>query len=420
MQVLVLGAGVVGTTTAYFLAEAGHRVTVIDREPAPARETSFANGGQISACHAKPWAGPGVPWQAFKWMFAPDAPLLMKPLRWDPSLWRWGLQFLANCTTERARVNMDRTLRVALYSRAVLKALRQHTNIQYAQELRGILHIYRTTESFAEGRATGAMLAQLGLPQDVMTRAECIAVEPALRDAPHLAGGLMSPDDESGDAHLFTEQLAGLARKLGVNFHFGETVQTLERERGCISGVVTDRTRYTPDAVVLCLGTHSPTFVKPLGITLPIYPAKGYSISIEIEQPDAAPHVSSTDETKYLVFTRLGNRLRVAGTAELAGWDMRLDPRRVAPLVASAQELFPRASSYRDLNAWSGLRPTTPDSVPVLGATPYDNLFLNTGHGTLGWTMACGSGKAIADLISGRTPEIDLNGLGLDRFGGGR
>ena len=416
MQILVLGAGVIGTTTAYFLAEAGHRVTVIDREPAPARETSFANGGQISACHAKPWAGPGMPLQAFKWMFESDAPLLVKPLRWDPSLWRWGLQFLANCTTARARMNMDRTLRVALYSRAVLKALRQRTNIQYDQELRGILHIYRTPDSFAEGRATAATLAKLGLSQEILTPAECIAAEPALRDAPNLSGGLMSPDDESGDAHIFTERLAALARDLGVAFHFGENVLKLDGERGHVGSVVTDRARYAPDAVVVCLGSFSPQLVKPLGLALPIYPAKGYSISIEIEQPDAAPSVSITDETKYLVFTRLGNRLRVAGTAELAGWDTHLDPRRIAPLVASAQEMFPRASSYRDLNAWAGLRPTTPDSVPVLGATLYDNLFLNTGHGTLGWTMACGSAKAVADLISGRTPEIDLAGLGLDRF----
>ena len=416
MQVLVLGAGVVGTTTAYFLAEAEHQVTVIDRAPAAAHETSFANGGQISACHAKPWAAPGMPLQAFKWMFTPDAPLLVKPLRWDPPLWRWGLKFLANCTPARTRTNMERTLRVALYSRAVLKALRQYTNIQYDQETRGILHIYRSIDSFAEGKATAATLRDLGLPQDVLTPAECLKVEPALADARDLVGGLLSPEDESGDARLFTERLAALARAKGVAFHFDEAVLRLESKAGRIGAVVTDRDRYTPDAVVLALGSYSANLVKPLGLDLPIYPAKGYSISVEIEQPDAAPTVSITDETKYIVFTRLGRHLRVAGTAELTGWDARLDPRRIAPLVASAQELFPRASPYRDVNAWAGLRPATPDSVPLIGATPIENLFLNTGHGTLGWTMACGSGKAIADLISGRTPEIDLAGLGLDRF----
>ena len=357
-----------------------------------------------------------MPLQAFKWMFTPDAPLLVKPLRWDPPLWRWGLKFLANCTPARTRTNMDRTLRVALYSRSVLKALRQYTNIQYDQETRGILHIYRSADSFADGKTTAATLRDLGLPQDVLTPAECLKVEPALADARDLVGGLLSPEDESGDARLFTERLAALARAKGVAFHFGEPVLRLESRAGRIGTVITDRDRYTPDAVVLALGSYSANLVKPLGLDLPIYPAKGYSISVEIEQPDAAPTVSITDETKYLVFTRLGNRLRVAGTAELAGWDTHLDPRRIAPLVASAQELFPRASSYRDVNAWAGLRPATPDSVPLIGATPIENLFLNTGHGTLGWTMACGSGKAIADLISGRTPEIDLTGLGLDRF----
>ena len=416
MEIVVLGAGVVGTTTAYFLAEAGHKVTVIDRQSGPGLETSFANGAQISACHAKPWAGPGVPFQAFRWMFKPDAPLLFKPWRWDPSLWKWGMRFLRNCTHARAHVNMDRTLRVALYSRAVLKALRQHTNIQYAQELRGILHIYRSAESFAEGRATGAELAALGLPQDVLTPAECIAVEPALRDAHNLAGGLLSPEDESGDAQRFTEELAKLARDLGVTFRYAETIRSLSAERGAVTEVRTDRDRYTPDGVVVCLGSYASDLLRPLGLDLPIYPAKGYSITVDVARDDAAPRVSITDETRFMVFSRLGDKLRVAGTAELAGWDTTVNPVRVEPLVRNARELFPHASTYQTLNAWAGLRPTTPDSVPILGKTPYDNLFLNAGHGTLGWTMACGSAKVIADLISGRTPEIDMSGLGLDRF----
>ncbi len=416
MQIVVLGAGVVGTTTAYFLAEAGHQVVVLDRQAGPGLETSFANGAQISACHAKPWAGAGVPSQAFRWMFSPEAPLLFKPWRWDPSLWKWGMRFLRNCTHERAHINMDRTLRVALYSRAVLKALRQHTNIQYAQELRGILHIYRSADSFAEGRTTANELAALGLPQNVLTPAECIAAEPALRDAHNLAGGLLSPEDESGDAHRFTDVLAKLASTLGVAFRYGETVQKLAAQRGGITEVITDRGRYTPDGVVVCLGSYAPALLRPLGIDLPIYPAKGYSITVDVKRDDAAPRVSITDETRFMVFSRLGNKMRVAGTAELAGWDTNLNPVRVEPLVRNARELFPQASDYQSVNAWAGLRPATPDSVPILGGTPYDNLFLNTGHGTLGWTMACGSAKVIADLISGRKPEIDMSGLGLSRF----
>jgi D-amino-acid dehydrogenase len=418
VKIVVLGAGVVGTATAYFLAEDGHSVVVLDRQSAPGLETSFANGGQISACHAKPWAAPDIPAKSFFWTFKPDAPLLFKPWRWDPPLWSWGLKFLRNCTTERMRVNMDRTLRVALYSRAVLKALRQRTNIQYDQITQGILHIYRSTGEFAEGRQTAAMLAALGLPQDILTVEECVRLEPALAHAANtdLVGGLLSPDDESGDAQRFTAELAKLAMARGAVFRGGVTVKRLEAERGRITRIITDQGFEEADAVVLAFGSHSPHLVKDLGLNLPIYPAKGYSISVEIENPAAAPTVSITDETRFMVFSRLGKRMRVAGTAELAGWNTGLDPVRVEPLVKNARSLFPEASSYTDVHPWSGLRPATPDSVPIIGATSYANLFLNTGHGTLGWTMACGSGRIVADLIAGRTPEIDLTGLGLERF----
>ena len=418
MKVVVLGAGVVGTATAYFLAEDGHEVTVLDRQPGAGLETSFANGAQISACHAKPWAAPHVPGQAFLWMFKPDAPLLFRPWRWDPALWSWGLKFLRNCTDARLAVNMERTLRVALYSRAVLKALRQHTNIQYDQITQGILHIYRTAAEFAEGRHTAAQLAALGLPQDVLSPADCVRLEPALAHAAEhdLVGGLLSPDDESGDAQKFTSELAKLAAARGVVFKTGVTITRIEADKDRITKVVTDKGDETADAYVLSLGSYSPHFARDIGLDLPIYPAKGYSISVEIENPAAAPTVSITDETNFMVFSRLGNRLRVAGTAELAGWNTGLDARRVEPLVRNAKTLFPDAAPYTNVHPWSGLRPTTPDSVPILGTTRYSNLFLNTGHGTLGWTMACGSGRIIADLISGRRPEIDLDGLGLERF----
>ena len=418
MKVLVLGAGVVGTATAYFLAEDGHEVTVLDRQPAPGLETSFANGAQISACHAKPWAAPHVPAQAFLWMFKPDAPLLFRPWRWDPALWSWGLKFLRNCTDARLKVNMERALRVALYSRAVLKSLRQKTNLQYDQITLGILHIYRTAAEFAEGRHTADQLAALGLPQDVLSPADCVKLEPALAHAAQhdLIGGLLSPEDESGDAQRFTTELAKLAAARGVRFRSSVTITHIEGDGRRITRVVTDKGDETADAYVLALGSYSPHLARDLALDLPIYPAKGYSISVEIENPAAAPTVSITDETNFMVLSRLGNRLRVAGTAELAGWNTGLDQRRVEPLVRNARSLFPDAAPYTDVHPWSGLRPTTPDSVPILGTTRYSNLFLNTGHGTLGWTMACGSGRIIADLISGRRPEIEIEGLGLERF----
>ncbi|MDX2144622.1 MAG: D-amino acid dehydrogenase [Rhodospirillaceae bacterium] len=418
MHVVVLGAGVVGTTTALMLAEDGHRVTVVDRQPGPGLETSFANGAQISACHAKPWAAPGMPWQAAKWMFQPDAPLRFKPWRWDPPLWSWGLKFLANCTTNRARINMDRTLRVALYSRAVMGAMRQRLPLSYSQVLQGILHIYRTPAEFEDGKRNADQLAALGLPQDVLTPAQCVSLEPALAHAAKhdLVGGLMSPADESGDAKVWSDEMTRLAAAKGAVFRWGETVIRIEARHRAIDRVVTDKGEIAADAFVLALGSYSPMLARDLGLRLPIYPAKGYSISVEIDDPAAAPTISVTDETRFMVFSRLGNVMRVAGTAELTGWDTGLDPVRVEPLVRNAKTLFPTASRYGELNPWCGLRPATPDSVPLLGATPIANLLLNTGHGTLGWTMAAGSARVIADLIAGRKPEIDLTGLGLERF----
>lgn len=418
MKIIVLGAGVVGTASAYYLAEDGHQVTVLDRQPGPGLETSFANGAQISACHAKPWAAPDMPGQAFLWMFKPDAPLLFRPWRWDPPLWSWGLRFLRNCTDARLKLNMERTLRVALYSRSMLKALRQRTNIQYDQITQGILHIYRTAPEFALGRATAAQLQRLGLPQDILTPDECVRLEPALAHAARndLAGGLLSPEDESGDALRFTVELARLAVARGVSFRNGVSIRRIEATRDQITRVITDRGEESADAFVLALGSYTPHFAKDLGLRLPIYPAKGYSITVDIENASAAPTISVTDETNFMVFSRLGNKMRVAGTAELAGWNTALDPTRVNPLVRNAKALFPAAASYATVSPWCGLRPATPDSVPILGATPYANLFLNSGHGTLGWTMACGSARIIADLIAGRRPEIDMDGLGMARF----
>ncbi|MGE5476725.1 MAG: D-amino acid dehydrogenase [Bacteroidales bacterium] len=416
MRVLVLGAGVVGTAAAWYLAKAGHEVTVVERQPAAGLETSFANGGQISPCHAEPWANPGVLPKVLKWLGRDDAPLLFRWGRWDPALWRWGLRFLANCPGPRAAVNMERTLRVAIYSRACLGELRAETGIAYDQRTLGILHVYRDGAEFERARAAAGLMAGWGLERAVKTVAECVAIEPALAPVAHqLAGGIHTPGDESGDAHKFTQALAALAAARGVSFRHGVTVRALIRDGDHIAVADTDNGPLTADAFVLAAGSYSPLLARPLGLELPIVPAKGYSITLPATGP-AAPVVSITDDEHKMVYSRLGDRLRCAGTAEMTGYDTRLTEARWQLIRRHAQELFPQAGDFAQAEPWTGLRPVTPDSVPLLGATPYRNLYLNTGHGTLGWTMACGSGRAVADLVSSRQPDIDMTGLGLVRF----
>ncbi len=417
MQVLVLGAGVVGVTTAWFLAKAGHAVTVIDRQPAPGLETSFANGGQISASHAEPWATPATPGKALRWMGQADAPLVFRWHRWDPALWSWGLRFLANCTEGRTRINTERTLRVALYSRAALRELRAETGIRYDQRQQGILHFYRDKREFQHALHAAEVMAAHGLPREPLTPGECVTVEPALYGAQRdLAGGLFSPYDESGDAHKFTQELARMAAEHGVVFLHDLDIKALLAEGDHVTGVATGDGRVMADATVLALGSYSPLLAKTIGLRLPIYPAKGYSATIAVTDPGEAPTVSLTDDENKLVYTRLGERLRIAGTAELAGWDRDMTPVRAQAVVRKAKALFPHAGDYEAAELWAGLRPVTPDSVPILGPTRFANLWLNTGHGTLGWTMCCGSGRILADLISGRRPEIDMDGLTLARF----
>ncbi len=417
MKVAVLGAGVIGVSTAHALSTLGHEVVVIDRQHAVAEETSFANGGQISAAHTTPWAAPHVPFQAFKWMFQADAPLLFKPLRWDPALWRWGLRFLANCTSRDVALNFEKALRIASYSRGVLQAWRQHHRLQYNQSTGGLLYVYRDQVAAANGYATAQKLIDHGLNQTVLDRDALLAEEPALANAEvPLVGGVLSPDDETGDAHLFTKTLGKIAADNKVTFRFSTSIKALVSRRHEITGIATDKGTIEADAYVICLASETPRLLKPLGLDVPIYPAKGYSMTSPITDNDGAPSRSVTDESKFVVITRIGNQLRAAGTAELAGWNRSLDPARLAPIIAATQSLFPKAANYNDIEPWCGLRPATPDSVPIIGATPFGNLLLNTGHGALGWTMACGSGQVVADLISGRTPEIDLDGLGLDRF----
>jgi D-amino-acid dehydrogenase len=414
---VVLGAGVVGTAAAWFLSKRGHEVTVIEREPAAGLETSFANGGQVSPCHAEPWANPGTPLQALKWMFRADAPLVFKWWRYDPTLWAWLVRFLANCTPGRTRINTDRTLRVAIYSRACLQALRAETGIAYDEKTLGILHVYRNPKTFEHAQSASALMASLGLKRDVKTVAEAVAIEPALTGvANELAGAIFTPDDESGDAHKFTQRLAALAQDKGVLFCFNTTVTGFKREGDRIAAVVTDRGQVTGDAYLMAMGSWSTPWARQLGLDLPVYPAKGYSATLPVTDPAKAPSVSITDDEHKMVYSRLGDRLRCAGTAELAGWNDAITPVRAQAIVKNAKALFPGAGDFDGAELWCGLRPTTPDSVPLLGKTPLKNFYLDTGHGTLGWTMSCGSGKAVADIISGAEPEIDLNGLGIERF----
>ena len=416
MNIIVVGAGVVGVTTAHALAKDGHSVQVIERREGVGLETSFANGGQVSANHAEPWASPKVLPQVLAWLGRHDAPLLYR-LRLDPALWSWSLSFLANCTSKREKLNMARILRVALYSRETLKALRASEDLSYEDLHNGILNVYGNEADFAQGREAALVMADLGFERRVLTTEECLDVEPSLQHATRpITGASLSPDDESGNAYLFTEQLAERAKALGVTFTFNTSLSHLIAEKRRVIGVATDQGHFSADAVVLAAGSYSPAFLRPLGLKLPIYPAKGYSVSIPITDPDCAPSVSITDQAQKLVFSRLGDVLRVAGTAEFAGYNTDIDPERAQLTLDGALGLFPKAGDGAKATYWTGLRPATPDGVPILGETAFDNLYLNSGHGTLGWTMAAGSARIVADVIAGRTPGVDLDGLGLSRF----
>ncbi len=409
MRILVLGAGVVGVTAAWYLAADGHEVTVIDRQPGPARETSYANGGQISASHAEPWANPAAPRKILQWLGREDAPLYFR-LRADPWQWRFGLAFLRECLPWRTRRNTVECLSLALYSRDCLRELRAATGIAYDQLDRGILEFYTDARELEEGAATAVRLRELGVVREVKTVDECVAIEPALAQCrDRLAGGIYTASDESGDARRFTEELARLAGARGVAFRWGVTVEGLAAEGDTISGArCAGGETLAADAYVVALASYSPFVLRPLSVPCPVYPAKGYSATIEVGDHRGAPAGSLTDLAAKTVTTRLGGKLRVAGTAELAGYGTELNPVRCEALVARTFDLFPDAGERASVQFWAGLRPATPSNVPLVGRTRYRNLFLDTGHGTLGFTMACGSGRALADVIGGRTPQVDF------------
>jgi D-amino-acid dehydrogenase len=418
MRVLVLGAGVVGTTAAWYLAKAGHDVTVIERESAPALETSYANGGQISVSHAEPWANPAAPLKVAKWLFKEDAPLLFR-LRADLEQWSWGLRFLAECRPSRTRANIEQIVRLGVYSRAQLKALRAETGIEYDHLERGILHFYTSRPAFEHALHAAELMCRYGLDRRPRTADECIAIEPALGSmSERLAGGTYTPEDESGDARLFTVRLAELAENRGVSFKYGHTIDALERAADRVARVrVRDDLGHShaleADAYVVALGSYSPLMLRSIGIRIAVYPVKGYSATLPVLDPAKAPEVSLTDDEYQIVISRLGERIRVAGTAELNGYDTALNERRCRALVRRFESLFPGAADTSQAQFWAGLRPATPGNVPLIGRTTLHNLFLDTGHGTLGWTDACGSGRAIADIVSGRRPEVDFQFVGM-------
>ena len=416
MKVIVMGAGIIGTASAWYLAKHGHQVTVIDRQPGAGLETSFANGAQISVSQSEPWAAPGAPFKVMKWLMRDDAPLLFRPkLEWHQL--SWGMRFMIECLPWRFRHNIREMVNLGLYSRQALQELREETGIQYHQLSKGILQFYTSKDDFLAAQEASKLLLQYGIDREVKSADEAIVIEPALRHIrDRLAGATFAPTDESGDAHEFTRNLAVLCGAKGVAFKYGAMVEAIETDAGKVSGV---RLRHstghtetdTADAYICAMGSYSYLMLKPIGITIPVYPAKGYSATLSTEGFEGAPTVSLTDEAMKIVFSRLGDRLRIAGTAELDGYSTSLSMIRTEALVKRARELFPHAADYDNPVYWTGLRPATPSNCPLIGRTRITNLYLNTGHGTLGWTEGCGSGRALADLVSGKKPEVDYQFL---------
>jgi D-amino acid dehydrogenase small subunit (EC 1.4.99.1) len=413
MHVIVLGAGLAGVTSAWYLRQAGHAVTVIDRQPGAGLETSYANGGQISVSHPEPWANPGAPAQILRWLGREDAPLLFRP-RLDWGQWSWGFRFLLECLPGRTVRNTVAIARLALHSRDCLRMIQSDTGIKYDRLRTGILHLFFSPREFSQADRRAALLHDFGMRAEVLDARACQAVEPALahcRDT--VQGGLYAPDDETGDALAFTQKLAALCRQAGVAFRYGVSVTALiPGKNGVASAAIEDENgsvgQVGGDAFLLALGSHSAALARPLGDLLPIYPVKGYSVTLPLAPNAEAPSVSITDESRRIVCSRLGNRLRVAGTAELTGFDVSVNPARCEAILRRTRQLFPTIEPAGEVEYWAGLRPATPGNVPIIGRSRLHNLFFNTGHGTLGWTLACGSGRVIADIIGGKPPGVEF------------
>ena len=417
MKVLVLGGGVIGVASAWYLAKAGHEVELVDRQSGPALETSFGNAGEVSPGYSAPWAGPGVPVKAIKWMLMQHSPLVIRPM-FDPAMWRFGLMMLANCTHKAYALNKSRMVPIAEYSRDCLKALRAETAIAYDDREQGTLQLFRTQQQLDSIGDDVAVLKQYGVPFEVLDRDGFCKVEPALRlTQEKFVGALRLPNDETGDCFKFSNRLAEMSAALGVKFRWNTRIEALQVGGGAITGVHTDAGLLRADRVVLALGSHSPQLLAPVGVRIPVYPVKGYSITVPITDAQYAPESTIMDETHKVAVTRLGNRIRVGGTAELAGYSLNLREARRSTLNHVVTDLFPKAGDVGKATFWCGLRPMTPDGTPIIGATPVQNLLLATGHGTLGWTMAAGTGRIIADIVSGKKPDIDISALAMARYG---
>ncbi|AZP31158.1 MULTISPECIES: D-amino acid dehydrogenase [Acinetobacter] len=415
MRVIVLGSGVIGVASAYYLAQQGAEVTVLDRQSGPAEETSFGNAGQISPGYSTPWAAPGIPFKAVKWMFQHHAPLA---INLDGSMWQlqWMAQMLKNCNPQSYAVNKERMMRVAEYSRDCLRELRKDTGINYENRAKGTLQLFRKDAQMEAVQRDISVLQECGVSYELLNGNELGRVEPALANAQDkLVGGLHLPNDETGDCYLFTNALAQIAKELGVNFQFNQNVEKLIVEGDEIKGVQVNGKVLTADRYVLAFGSYSRDFLKPLDLQLPVYPVKGYSLTIPIVDPAFAPQSTVLDETYKIAITRFDQRIRVGGMAELSGFNLGLNEDRRATLQMVTQDLFP-GGDMAQASFWTGLRPMTPDSTPIIGATRFKNLFLNTGHGTLGWTMACGSGKLISDIVLNHKTDISTDGLSIQRY----
>lgn len=415
MRVLVLGGGVIGVSSAWYLAQAGHEVTVVDQADGVALGTSFANAGQISPGYSTPWAAPGVPLKALKWMFQKHAPLSVRP---DGTLFQlqWMWHMLRECTSERYVINKERMVRLAEYSRDCLRTLRAETGIAYEGRQQGTLQVFRTAQQLEAAAQDIAVLDEAGVPYELLTSEDLYKAEPALANVHgKLAGGLRLPNDETGDCQLFTTRLAAMAKEAGVQFRLGTQIDGLLVEGGAVRGALLSGQPHTADLVVVALGSYSTTLLRGL-VKLPVYPLKGFSITVPLKDAARGPVSTVLDETYKVALTRFDNRIRVGGMAQIVGYNTRLDPSKRATLEMVLNDLFPGAGNVAKGTFWTGLRPMTPDGTPIVGPTAMRGLWLNTGHGTLGWTMACGSGKLLADLISGITPAIRADDLALARY----
>ncbi|MCW2473752.1 D-amino acid dehydrogenase [Candidatus Symbiopectobacterium sp. NZEC151] len=415
MRVVIIGSGVIGVSTAWYLCQAGHDVTVIDRQPAAALETSAGNAGQISPGYSAPWAAPGIPLKAIKWLFQRHAPLAIRPDCSSDQL-RWMWQMLMNCDSAHYQVNKARMVRLAEYSRDCLQALRARTSIQYEGRQGGTLQLFRSEQQYDNASRDIAVLREAGVPYQLLTSQELATVEPALAAVAHkLSGGLRLPHDETGDCQLFTQRLAEMAQAAGVTFRFGESVEQLQVAGGRVTEVRCHGQTVTADAYVVACGSYSTALVRQW-MHLPVYPLKGYSLTLPLANEAAAPVSTVLDETYKVAVTRFDRRIRVGGMAEIVGFDTTLNPKRRETLEMVVRDLYPDAGPVDQATFWTGLRPMTPDGTPLVGRSPLANLYLNTGHGTLGWTMACGSGQLLADIISGNTPDIAHDDLSIFRY----